>query len=299
MTGGAFEHLSVAREAVSKNVDAKISDRARLADHPSADKDWPDEGCAGDPAPGTLAALAPLLIFSGLPKRYGMREQMRRLAAVLLAVVLEASSAIAAPAPDNADKSRVILLLVVADPQAKDGIQRWIFWFKNNVRSLLEDFASGGSSAASGMSVDVVTEDVNEPAKPNVLEASFARQPSLQVLSTVATFVPAGRSTLVDNEIYLGDFKGSLATPYVHFAQSILPGDYEITREALAAVTLYAYAMAIAKASPGSRFAVCQALDQANMYRNGVLEPKARARLENLFGAISTELEARACGGKK
>jgi hypothetical protein len=30
-----------------------------------------------------------------------------------------------------------------------------------------------------------------------------------------------------------------------------------------------------------------------------VLEPKARARLENLFGAISAELEARACGGKK
>jgi hypothetical protein len=224
---------------------------------------------------------------------------MLRLAVTLLTVALAASAAGRARAIDNTDASRIILLLVVGDDKARDGIKSWINLFQNNVQSLLDDFSLGGSGSGGGINVDVVTKDVKEPAKRNELEASFAQQPSLQVLSTVGTY--GGQSTLVDNEIYLGDFKGSLTVPYVHFAQTVVPGQFKITREALAVVTLYAYAMAIAKISPPdrSRFVVCQVLDRANMYRNSDLDPDARSRLENLFRAISTELEARACGGKK
>jgi hypothetical protein len=35
------------------------------------------------------------------------------------------------------------------------------------------------------------------------------------------------------------------------------------------------------------------------MYKDSDLDPEARSYLESLFKAISAELEARACGGKK
>jgi hypothetical protein len=223
---------------------------------------------------------------------------MRKLAAILLTAVLAASATGPARAADNPDTSRIILLLVVKPPDenAEKGVRSWIQLFQNNVRDLLSDFSS---SATRGIKVEVATRDVPDTPRQNVLEASFGQQPSLQVLSTVGTY--GGQSTLVDNDIYLGDFKGSLSDPYVHISQQILPGQYAITREALAAVTLYAYAMAIAATAPPerSRFAVCQVLDRANVYRNSDLDPKARSGLEKLFRAIPVELEARACGGKK
>jgi hypothetical protein len=206
-----------------------------------------------------------------------------RLIALVTAALIALPSAAALAAPAAPDATRVILLFVVNPPDenAKKGVISWIQSFKNNVRYLLADF-SPAAFGGSAINVAVTTEAVDD-MDPVALEISFSRQPSLQVLSTVGRF--AGQSTFIENEIYLGDFKGSLSLPYVHVSQEVLPGRYKITREALAAVTLYAYAMAIAKVSPETRrFAVCQVLDRANMYKSGDLE---------------TELDARACGGKK
>jgi hypothetical protein len=213
------------------------------------------------------------------------------------AVLIALPSAAALAAASASDSTRVIVLFVVTAPDenAKKGVISWIQSFKNNVRYLLADFspALGGSA----IKVAVTTENVDD-VDPDMLESSFSRQPSLQVLSTVGRF--AGQSTFIENDIYLGDFKGTLSLPYVHISQEVLPGRYKITREALAAVTLYAYAMAIAKASPEiSRFAVCQVLDRANMYKSSDLDDEARRSLDKLFIAIASELEARACGGKK
>jgi hypothetical protein len=225
---------------------------------------------------------------------------MRRLAAILFSIVVAVLATGVARAAENADASRAIMVFVVSPPDdnAKKGVISWIQSFKNNIRYLLADFSPAGPTASRGIKVVVTTEDVDD-IDQDKLEASFGRQPSLQVLSTVGRY--AGQSTFVENDVYLGDFKGSLKLPYVHISQEILPGRYKITREALAVVTLYAYAMAIAKTSPpdGNRFAVCQVLDRANMYKDSDLDPEARSYLENLFKAISAELEARACGGKK
>jgi len=229
---------------------------------------------------------------------------MDRSTALLLAFVLAVLPVGRARATDGADQSRSIVVFVVNPPDdnAKKGVTSWIQSFKNNIRYLLADFSPGGPSTNRGIKVVVTTENVDD-IDQDTLETSFGKQPSLQVLSTVGRY--AGQSTFVENDIYLGDFKGSLNIPYVHISQEILPGRYKITREALAVVTLYAYAMAIAKSiaptsSPdGNRIAVCQVLDRANMYRDSDLDPEARNYLENLFRAISTELEARACGGKK
>ena len=68
--------------------------------------------------------------------------------------------------------------------------------------------------------------------------------------------INVGNSTLVENYIYLGSLKGSLAIPYVHISQDVRPDRYKITRDALDAVTLYAYAMAVAKALPESGLAI-------------------------------------------
>jgi len=220
-----------------------------------------------------------------------------RLLALVTAVLIALPSASAIAAATASDSTRVILLFVVnaPDENAKKGVISWIQSFKNNVRYLLADFSPtlGGSA----IKVVVTTENVDD-VDPDMLESSFSRQPSLQVLSTVGRF--AGQSTFIENDIYLGDFKGTLSLPYVHISQEVLPGRYKITREALAAVTLYAYAMAIARASPEtSRFAVCQVLDRANMYKSSDLDDEARRSLDKLFIAIASELEARACGGKK
>jgi hypothetical protein len=221
-----------------------------------------------------------------------------RLVALVTAALIALPSAAALAAPATPDATRVILLFVVNPPDenAKKGVISWIQSFKNNVRYLLADF-SPAAFGGSAINVAVTTEAVDD-MDPVALEISFSRQPSLQVLSTVGRF--AGQSTFIENEIYLGDFKGSLSLPYVHVSQEVLPGRYKITREALAAVTLYAYAMAIAKVSPETRrFAVCQVLDRANMYKSGDLDSEARRSLDKLFVAIETELDARACGGKK
>jgi hypothetical protein len=228
------------------------------------------------------------------------RVHMHRLAAVLLVILAATSPITSARAVDEADASRAILLFVVNPPDenAKKGVIAWIQAFKNNIRYLLADSSSEGSRLSRSIKVVVTTENVDD-VDPDMLEASFARQPSLQVLSTVGRY--AEQSTYVDNQIYLGDLKGSLPIPYVQISQEILPGRYKITREAVAVVTLYAYAMAMEKVMPaeGNRFAVCRILDRANMYRQSDLDPEARSNLQNLFKAISAELEARACGGKR
>jgi hypothetical protein len=223
---------------------------------------------------------------------------MHRLAALLLAVLAVASPVAPAHAQDG--DARVILLFVVNPPDenAKKGLVSWIQSFKNNIRFLLADSAADGSRASRNIKVVVTTENVDD-VNPDMLETSFTKQPSLQVVSTVGRF--NDKSTFVDNQIYLGDLKGSLPIPYVQISQEILPGRYKITREAVAVVTLYTYALAMEKVLPpdSSRFAVCRVLDRANMYKDSDLDPEARGNLASLFIAISTELEARSCGGKR
>jgi hypothetical protein len=225
---------------------------------------------------------------------------MRRLAA-LLAVLAAAASA---PAPSRAQSPsgsvRVILQYVVnpKDDNAKKGVTAWIQAFKNNLRYLLADFTLDASDSNPAVTIRLTSKDVDD-YDPDMLKDAFQSQSSLQVISTVSWY--SGTSTVVDNDIYLGDFKGSLSTPYLHMEQKVEPSLYMVTRDAFAAVTLYAYAMAIAKTRPedSSRYLVCRILDRANLYKNEGLDADTRNRLADMFKAISSELELRSCGGKK
>ena len=225
---------------------------------------------------------------------------MHRLIAILLVVVLAAIKSTAAQTPGNPELTRIILIYVVVPPDqnAKNGVESWLQTFENNLRALLADFSSGNTAGGPVIKVRVSTENVNR-VNSDLLESSFGRQPSLQVLSTVGRY--GGQSTFVDNDIYLGDLKGSLNDPFVYISREIQPESYKVTREALAAVTLYAYAMAVAKISPpeSNRYQVCRVLDRVNMYKNQDLGAETRDYLKNLFAAISAELETRSCGGKK
>jgi hypothetical protein len=229
-----------------------------------------------------------------------VRAHMLRFITILLVIVLAAIKSVAAQTPDNAESNRLILIYIVIPPDqnAKNGVESWLQAFENNLRSLLSEFTSGNSSKGPIIKVRLSTENVNR-VNSDMLQSSFSRQPTLQVLSTVGRF--GGQSTFVDNDIYLGDLKGSLSDPFVYISREIQPESYKVTREALAAVTLYAYAMAIAKILPpeSNRYQVCRVLDRANMYKDRDLGADTRDHLKNLFAAVSTELEARSCGGKK
>jgi hypothetical protein len=223
---------------------------------------------------------------------------MYRFAALVLFILALPAAIAPASALENDGKTRIVLLFVVKPPDenSRRGVESWYQLFEINIRSLLSDVSGGGPDAR--INVVISRQNVDDMSG-NTLEESFGRQPSLQVLKTVGA--AGGDATLVVNQIYLGEFKGSLDEPYVYLSRKVIPFDYKITREALAAVTLYAYAMAVAKVAPekSARFAVCRILDRANMYKSSDLDPDARGSLENLFRAISTELEARACGGKR
>jgi hypothetical protein len=221
-------------------------------------------------------------------------------------LLLLIAAAVSASAPSHAQTQvpsgsvRIILQYVVnpKDDNAKKGVTAWIQAFKNNLRYLLADFTSDASSSNPSITVRLTSKDVDD-FDPDTLKDSFQSQSSLQVISTVSWYT--GTSTIVDNDIYLGDFKGSLGRPYLHMQQKVEPSGYLVTRDAFAAVTLYAYAMAIANAMPedASRYLVCRILDRANLYRNEGLDTDTKNRLADMFKAISFELEQRACGGKK
>jgi hypothetical protein len=225
---------------------------------------------------------------------------MHRVAATLLIVVLAMSTISSVLADTTGGASRVILLFVVNPPDdnAKKGVIAWIQSFKINLRHLLTDYSSTTANTNPVFNVVVNSENVDDVPADDTLESSFNRQPSLQVLSAVSQF--SGQSTTVTNDIYLGDLKGSLAKPYVYISRQIQPLQYASTRDALAIVTLYAYAMALAKALPqdNSRYVVCRVLDQANMYKGEDLGADVQNYLQDLFRAISLELESRTCGGK-
>jgi hypothetical protein len=228
-----------------------------------------------------------------------MGPYVHRLAGFLIAALAAASMLGTARAADNSGATRIILLFIVNPPDenSRRGVESWIQLFDINVQSLLADFSSGGPDAGASIKVVINRKNVDNIDQDG-LEASFGQQSSLQVLKTVGA--SSGESTLVVNQIYLGDFKGRMSGPYVYISRKVIPLDYKIAREALAVVTLYAYAMAVATISPDtSRFTVCRVLDRANMYRNNDLDPDVRNSLENLFRAISAELEARTCGGKR
>ena len=185
------------------------------------------------------------------------------------------------------------ILLFVTNPseKAKDG---WIFWIKSfqiGLRYLMSDFATAGSDASLTIKVVLTSKQVDDVIDPDVLKNSFESSSHLEVPSTLGLY--AGQWTIVKNDVYLGDFKGSLSDPYVYISREITPEMYAITREALAAVTLYAYAMAIAKMLPedGNPILVCRVLARANRYKDQSMGAEMEASLDGLFKAISTELK--------
>ncbi len=229
---------------------------------------------------------------------------MHRLAAILILILILIVAAVQTTAPARAHGRsgavRVILQYVVnpKDDNAKRGVTAWIQAFKNNLRYLLADFTSDASDGNPAITIRMTSKGVDD-FDPDKLKDSFQSQSSLQVISTVSWY--SGTSTVVDNDIYLGDFKGSLSKPYLHVEQKVEPSLYVVTRDAFAAVTLYAYAMAIAKtdSEDRSRYLVCRILDRANLYKNEGLDADTQVRLADMFKAISFELELHSCGGKK
>src|SRR5688572_8270654 len=123
---------------------------------------------------------------------------MHRLVALLLLIVLSAGTATPARTAESKDSVRVILLFVVKplDDPSRKGVEAWSQLFEISISSLLADF-SGGSDPKTSIEVRVLRENVDAISR-DVLEASFGRQPSLQVLKTVGA--AGAEATLIVNE---------------------------------------------------------------------------------------------------
>src|SRR3972149_1520903 len=112
---------------------------------------------------------------------------MSRLAAVVVGTLVAISAISVARAQD--DKTRLVLLLVaVPDQNAKKDVNTWILLFKNNIRFLLTSSSSIGSGASRLINVIVKSEDVDD-IDADLLEMSYGKQPTLQVLSAVGAHV--------------------------------------------------------------------------------------------------------------
>jgi hypothetical protein len=201
--------------------------------------------------------------------------------------------------PSAADDRVVFILLVQSpDENAKSGMISWSQRFGNNLGVLLADIPMTTSTVSGGRSNVVIRRvDVADPVPRSELESRWRSARSLHAVSAVA--VQDGKITIIDNDIFLGELKGDLESGYIHVVQEITPQSYQVSRDAIAVVTLYALAIDLIKGLPpgGNQHAICATLEKANLYRNDLTEG-LRQGLEPLLRAIQNNLEVRGCRGR-
>jgi hypothetical protein len=205
-------------------------------------------------------------------------------------VLIAANVSVAEAASDH---QKTIYLLLVKPPNdaAHQGMIAWSQLFSNNRDTLLSGLQSPNNER---YWVSVYSKEV-PAASRRELQAWWSVSESYISLSAVAT--QDDKITAIDNDIYLGDLAGALSDPFLHVTQEITPRSYRISRDALAIITLYAYAMDIARNLPvsSSQGPVCAALSRANLFWDG-LTNEVHVDLQLLHERVVAELASRRCG---
>lgn len=197
----------------------------------------------------------------------------------------------------NPDSVVFLLAVTPADDVARKGISSWVQLFRNNIGVLLTGIGSSDDISPSiAANIQVIYKELPTVSRSD-LKAWWESAHSLSTLSAVAT--QDEKSTFVDNDIYLGDLKGTLTDAYLHVTQELKPGRYKLSRDALAIVTLYTYAMdAIKTKQTGSHLhSACLALGKAYLYQDD-LDIQTKLDLDTLLSAVATALEKLDCRGK-
>lgn len=215
--------------------------------------------------------------------------RLRSLACVVCCVILQLSDPLAA-------EDRIVFLSLTDPPDlgARTGLQTWAQRFGLGLEGLIAEVEF--KEKAGQTKITIRRHDVPNPIPRKELEDWWLSARTLHAVRAVAA--QQDKITIIDSDIYLGDLKGTLSTPYVQITQFVEPGSYKVARDALSIVTLYAVAMDIAKHLPpgASQSRVCQPLQKANLYRQD-FNDKVRKELEDLFKAVQDNLESRGCRG--
>jgi hypothetical protein len=217
-----------------------------------------------------------------------------------VAVIAFAPWRASAPAAALEVERRAISLLLVQSPdnEADNGLLIWSTLFKRNLGVLLSDISAPLNNAPGTAIRDVYVRTISvSDANRDDLRQWWLNAPSLQSISVFATKLEG--SVSIDNDIYLGTLHGTLPDQFIHFSQDITPTKYKITRDALAIVTLYTYAMDLASVTTHlpSAGSLCRALSKAHSYQIGV-DQALRAELATLFSAIDKALDQHKCAGR-
>lgn len=217
-----------------------------------------------------------------------MRRCVYRLLCPIL-LIFSAGHVTADPA-DN----RYVFIISPKPPSdiAKQGLDAWVLMLSNNSRSLLQDVANRPVSVVFRLHEGLLENDT--------LESWWKTQRSLFAVGAVAVSNNEDKdSTYIDSDVFLGDLKGDLERPYLHFGQAIRPNGYQSSRDALAILTLYTYSVDLTKGlkAGDNPHAACLPLQKANLYERD-LDAATAAGLKPLLTAIRSGLDRLACGGK-
>jgi hypothetical protein len=157
---------------------------------------------------------------------------MRPALAILLSLLWFA----AAPAADAQNPSLAVVIARVQapDPVANQGLTEWSQALERHIQTVgYEEMRT----AYPGRSILVLP--LTRRNVPSVTELSglWRGQEAIYVIG--ATAVISGKTTRIDSLVYMGDFKGYLASELFPLRQLVQQNDYDASQRELEAVTLY------------------------------------------------------------
>lgn len=219
---------------------------------------------------------------------------------ILIAIVLLTMGSGVAAKNAFADGKNIIYFILITppNPQAREGMISWFQFFRNNIDALVAGLRSPKDLTPNpdASDIDVRSQEVVS-ADRNDLVAWWHSAPRVLHALRAVTF-QSENSTIIDADIYLGSLKGSLNDAFVHINQVVVMSKYRVNRDAVSIITLYAYAMSKVQEQkdPKDNYLICQALEKAYLYRDG-LDDELRAELANLLQALVDGLQIYKCGG--
>ena len=208
---------------------------------------------------------------------------------------------IACQSSANANDVNIFLIITKPpDPAAYSQLLSWSQMFGNNLRNLTAGVSN--DTQTSGVSdlpkIKIKQQEVARVVDSDALQAWWNSASALEAVSAIA--VQKNEITIADDDIFVGNLKGSLTSSFLHVRQEIVPSEYQVSHDQLAIITLYTYAMDVAKTLPTSAglSPICRPLDKANQYASTLAAP-ARTQLDLLLQAIKAELDLHHCGAKR
>jgi hypothetical protein len=170
-------------------------------------------------------------------------------------VPILAALAVGAPTGAAAAPRAMIYVAMVtpADERAKTALLDWGSAFKFGLDPLITELSASDPAA---VAPQIVLAPVSQAPSLATLKSLSDEGQAVEVSSAISQWTST--YSLISLTVYLGPLKGSLASPVLTLRQKVLAGRYQVDRDALALIALYAWGQASLGASPAAnRTAAC------------------------------------------